>query len=104
MSGKLGTEEEQIGKTSKRKKKRKPFLFVEVILVSTAIILSVINVIRWSTDLPFMSMLITMLVGIVFILRGVEFRLNKEKGYKITIILGFCICIISGITLILNIF
>ena len=79
-------------------------LFVEVILALTATILGVINLIRWNTDLPLISFLITILAGVVFTLRGVESRLNKEKGYKITIGFGLIICIIAIITFIIKYF
>lgn len=84
------------------KERKKPFLFVEVFIALTATVLSVINLVRWNTDLSLISFLITMLVGIVFIIRGIESRLNKEKGYKITISLGTFICIISIITFIVK--
>jgi membrane protein implicated in regulation of membrane protease activity len=84
------------------KNRKKPFLFIEVILALTATILGVINLIRWNTDLPLMSFLIFILVGVVFTLRGVESRLNKEKGYKINIGFGLIICIIPILTFIIK--
>ena len=86
------------GLISNWKERKKPFLFLEISLALTATILGIINLVRWNTDLPMISFLITVIIGIVFILRGIESRLNKEKGYKITIIFGTFIGIIAIIT------
>jgi hypothetical protein len=98
----LNSNREQNGRSSVWINRKKPFLFVEVILALTATILGVINLNRWNTDLPLMTFLITILIGVVFTLRGVESRLKKEKGYKITIGFGLIICIIAIITFIIK--
>jgi uncharacterized membrane protein HdeD (DUF308 family) len=100
MSKELNNNRAQNGRSSFWINRKKPFLFVEVILALTATILVVINLIRWNTDLPLMFFLITILIGVVFTLRGVESRLKKEKGNKITIGFGLIICIIAIITFI----
>ncbi|AIF45108.1 hypothetical protein [Virgibacillus sp. SK37] len=102
MSKGLNNNWEQNERSSIWKKRKKPFLFVEVILALTAFILSIINLIHWNTDLPLISFLITLLVGVVFTLRGIESLLNKEKGYKIIVGCGVIICIIAIITFIIK--
>lgn len=77
------------------KRRKKPIVFVGLTLISIAVILSVINLICWNTHLPLVSFLIPFMLGVAFILLGIESRLSKEKGYKITLVSGIFICVFS---------
>lgn len=102
MSKSLNNNREQNERSSIWKNQKKLILFIEVILALTAMILVIINLIHWNTDLPLLSFLITLLVGVVFTLRGIESLLNKEKEYKIIICFGVIICIIAIMTFIIK--
>lgn len=71
-----------------------------MILALTATVLAIINLIRWNIDLPLMTSLTILLVGAVFVLRGIESRSSKGNGFKFTFGFGLLICLIAIITLV----
>lgn len=95
MSREMNKQRQENTTLSIWKSRKKPAVFVGLLLSFIAIILSIINVIYWNTHSRLIAFLIPFMLGIAFILFGVQARLGEEKGYKISLVSGILICVFS---------
>lgn len=77
------------------KGRHKGWFALELILVISAIILSIYNIIQWEEYSPVVTYSISLLVGLFFISRGISGRLRNEKYYKFNIIFGIIFSLLA---------
>ncbi len=95
MSSEVSNQRQENNSLSVWKRRKKPIVFVGLALTFIAITLSVINLFYWNTHSLLISFLIPFMLGIAFVLFGVQARLEKEKGYQISLVSGILICVFS---------
>lgn len=95
MSREMNNQRQENTTLSIWKSRKKPVVFLGLVLTFIAIVLSVINLIYWNTHSLLISFLIPFMLGIAFVLFGVQACLEKEKGYQISLVSGILICVFS---------
>src|SRR5690625_1194162 len=77
------------------KGRHKGWFALELILVISALILSIYNIIQWGKYSPVLNYSVSLLLGLFFITRGISGRLRNEKYYKFNIIFGIIFSLLA---------